>query len=374
MAQDAVKTETGAAAAALFTPLQLGPVALRNRIGMSPMCQYSAVDGVPQEWHHAHLGGRAAGGLGLMIVEATGIAPEGRITPACTGLWNDKQADAFRPIVAFGREQGVVMGIQLAHAGRKASCDLPWAGGAQLSPDAGGWQTLAPSSIPFRAADTAPRAMTADDIARVTDDFVAAAKRAAAAGFQLVEVHAAHGYLLHSFLSPLTNRRDDAYGGDLAGRSRFLRESVAAVKSALPRDVALAVRLSCSDWAAGGLVSADCVAVSKDLKALGVDLVDCSSGGLVEDAKIATGPGYQVPFAADIRRGAGIATAAVGMITTPEQAGRIVSEGSADMVLLARALLRDPYWALKAAAAAGADLPVPRQYLRGASRAELLSV
>lgn len=360
-------------AASLFTPVRVGPVTLRNRIGMSPMCQYSAVDGVPAEWHHAHLGGRATGGLGLMIVEATGVSPEGRITPGCTGLWNDTQRDAFKPIVAFGREQGNVMAIQLAHAGRKAGCDLPWRGGLQLSAGDGGWETLAPSSIAFRDGERLPRALTGDDIAGIIENFAASARRAVDAGFQMVEVHGAHGYLLHSFLSPLTNRREDAYGGDLQGRSRMLREVVAAVKAELPRDVALAVRLSCSDWAEGGLTVADCVEVSKDLKNLGVDLVDCSSGGLVMDAKITAGPGYQVPFAADIRRGAGVMTAAVGMITTAGQAGKIIADGAADVVLLARALLRDPYWALKAAAAAGAEIPVAPQYMRGISREELLA-
>lgn len=359
----------------LFQPLTLGGLRLRNRIGMSPMCQYSAVDGVAQEWHHAHLGARAQGGLGLIIVEATGVLPEGRITPACLGLWNDQQRDALAPIVAFMKSQGVVPGIQLAHAGRKASCALPWDGGHQLAPTAGGWQTVAPSAVAFRSTDAAPRAMTDEDIAVVKAAFIAAAKRALAAGFEFIEIHAAHGYLLHSFLSPLSNQRTDAYGGDLAGRTRLLLEIAEALRALVPATHALAVRLSCSDWKDGGLTVEDCVQVAQWLKAAGVDLVDCSSGGLVPDAKIpGSQPGYQVPFAEALRQQGGIKTAAVGMITTPAQAAEIVEKGAADMVLLARALLRDPYWALKAAAHAGADIPVPRQYERGANRESLMAI
>lgn len=373
MAEHAV-TPADQTVAALFSPLQLGPVALRNRIGMSPMCQYSTIDGVAQEWHHAHIGARAAGGLGLIIMEATGVLPEGRITPGCLGLWNDQQRDALKPIVAFAKGQGTAMGIQLAHAGRKASCALPWQGGRQLSAADGGWQTVAPSAIAFRDSDAAPRAMTADDIKHLVDTFVAAAKRAAGAGFDVVELHGAHGYLLHSFLSPLTNRRDDGYGGDLEGRSRLLREIAAAVRAALPSHMALIARLSCSDWQAGGLTPADCAVVARDLKTLGVEMIDCSSGGLTQDAKISVGPGYQVPFAAELRRDGGIMTAAVGMITGAKQAGEIVQSGQADMVLLARMLLRDPYWALKAAALAGVDLPVALQYQRGIDREGLLAL
>lgn len=373
MAEHAV-TPADQTVAALFTPLQLGPVTLRNRIGMSPMCQYSAVDGVAQEWHHAHIGARAAGGLGLIIMEATGVVPEGRITPGCLGLWNDAQRDALKPIVAFGKSHGTAMGIQLAHAGRKASCALPWQGGRQLTAAQSGWQTVAPSAIAFRDGDAAPQAMTADDIARLVEAFVAAARRAADAGFDVVELHGAHGYLLHSFLSPLTNLREDGYGGDLAGRSRLLREIATAVRAALPAHMALIARLSCSDWQAGGLTPADCALVALDLKKLGVELIDCSSGGLTQDAKITVGPGYQVPFAEELRRDGGIMTAAVGMITEARQAGEIVQKGQADMVLLARMLLRDPYWALKAAAIAGVELPVPQQYLRGIDRAGLLAL
>lgn len=357
----------------LFSPLQLGPLALRNRIGMSPMCQYSAIDGVPQAWHMAHLGGRATGGLGLMIVEATGVVPQGRITPACTGLWNDAQRDAFKPIVAFVKSQGTAIGIQLAHAGRKASCALPWQGGAQLSPDQGGWQTVAPSALAFRGEDATPKAMSVDDIKELVGHFVAAAHRAVDAGFDLIEIHGAHGYLLHSFLSPLSNKRDDAYGGVLENRARALYEVITAVKAAIPAHIALAVRLSCSDWVDGGLTVAECVEVCGHLKTLGVDLVDCSSGGLVPDAKIPAEPLYQVPFAQDIRAGAQVATAAVGLITTPQEAAGIVSSGKADLVLLARALLRDPYWALKAAAHAGVDIPVAPQYLRGIDAKRLLA-
>lgn len=349
----------------LFSPLTIGPLTLRNRIGMSPMCQYSAIDGVPQAWHMAHLGARAAGGLGLMIVEATGVVPEGRITPGCTGLWNDVQRDAFKPIVEFVKSQGMAIGIQLAHAGRKASCALPWQGGAQLSFADGGWQTVAPSALPFKGSDNPPHAMSRDDIAHLVDSFVAATRRAANAGFDLVEIHAAHGYLLHSFLSPLSNKRTDDYGGTLRNRARALYEVTTAVRSILPTHMALAVRLSCSDWVDGGLTPDDCVLVAQHLKSLGVDLVDCSSGGLTPDAKIPAAPLYQVPFSAQIRNGAHIATAAVGLITTPAEAAEVVGTGKADMVLLARALLREPYWALKAAAQAGVDMPVAPQYLRG---------
>ena len=350
---------------ALFKPLTIGPLTLRNRIGMSPMCQYSAIDGVPQPWHMAHLGGRATGGLGLIIVEATGVVPEGRITPACTGLWNDLQRDAFKPIVEFVKSQGTAIGIQLAHAGRKASCAVPWEGGAQLPFEQGGWQTVAPSAIAFKETDNTPHAMSKDDISHLVDSFVSAARRAINAGFDLIEIHAAHGYLLHSFLSPLSNKRTDDYGGALRNRARALYEVTTAVRSILPTNVALAVRLSCSDWVEGGLTADDCVLVAQHLKSLGVDLVDCSSGGLTADAKIPVAPLYQVPFADQIREGAHIATAAVGMITTVQEAAGIVRDGKADMVLLARALLRDPYWALKAAAHAGVDLPVAQQYLRG---------
>lgn len=355
----------------LFSPVQIGPLTLRNRIGMSPMCQYSAVDGMAQAWHMAHLGGRATGGLGLMMVEATGVLPEGRITPGCTGLWNDAQRDAFKPIVGFVREQGTAIGIQLAHAGRKASCALPWQGGAQLAPAHGGWQTVAPSPVAFRDGDALPKEMTADDIAHVVAAFAAAARRAAEAAFDFVEIHAAHGYLLHAFLSPLTNLRTDGYGGALHDRARALYEVTMAVRAALPARMALLVRLSCSDWVAGGLTPQDCVEVARRLKALGVDLVDCSSGGAVQDAKIPAVALYQVPFARLLRAESGIPTAAVGMITTPAQAAGIVGDGAADVVLLGRALLRDPYWALKAAAVAGVDLPVARQYLRGIDAASL---
>jgi 2,4-dienoyl-CoA reductase-like NADH-dependent reductase (Old Yellow Enzyme family) len=349
----------------LFDPFALGPVTLRNRIAMSPMCQYSAIDGVATDWHMAHLGARAQGGLGLIVLEATGVLPEGRISPGCLGLWNDEQAAALKPIAAFIKSQGAAAGIQLAHAGRKASCAYPWQGGHQLAEPEGGWQTVAPSALPFRPADRAPRAMTAEDIAAVTAAFAASAARARDAGFDVVEVHAAHGYLLHSFLSPLSNTRSDAYGGDLAGRSRLLLETVAAVKMELSPRMALIVRLSCSDWQDGGLTPGDCAALVPALKAAGVHLVDCSSGGLTPDARIpGTEPGYQVPFAAELRA-AGIATAAVGMITTPEQAAAIVAEGKADMVFLGRVLLREPYWALRAAALAGLPMPVPPQYERG---------
>lgn len=359
----------------LFKPLTLGGVTLRNRIAMSPMCQYSAVDGVAQDWHLAHLGARAQGGVGLVMVEATGVVPAGRISPGCMGLWNDTQVEALKPITAFVKSQGAAIGIQLAHAGRKASSALPWHGGKQISLENGGWETVAPSAVPFYPSDSTPHALTLAEIAAMVEAFVAAAKRAVVAGFDVVEIHAAHGYLLHSFLSPLSNKRDDIYGGDLAGRSRLLLDIVTAVKAVLPSSMALLVRLSCTDWAEGGLSVDECVTIARDLKTRGVDLVDCSSGGLVPDAKMpGTQPGYQVPFAKALRQQGGALTAAVGLITTPEQAAEILAKGEADMIFLGRVLLRDPYWALKAAAVAGVDMPIPPQYQRGIDRQSILDV
>ncbi len=348
----------------LFAPLTLGGVTMRNRIGMSPMCQYSAVDGHATPWHHTHLVSRAVGGAGLIIVEATAVAPEGRISPADLGLYSDSQAESLKPIVAAIEEAGTVPAIQLGHAGRKAGTARPWEGGGPLSDSAGGWEVIGPSALPFSEGYRTPRALDADGIEALKEAFVAAARRAVAAGFRLIEIHGAHGYLLHSFLSPLANKRDDAYGGDLAGRARLLREIARLLRAELPAGVPLAVRLSCSDWTEGGVTIEDTVQVARWLREDGVALVDCSSGGIAPGIAIPAEEGYQVPFAAAVREGAGVATAAVGLITRPAHADAIVREGQADLVLLGRELLRDPYWPLRAAAALGQPLPVPAQYLR----------
>ncbi|HRJ67177.1 MAG TPA: NADH:flavin oxidoreductase/NADH oxidase [Alphaproteobacteria bacterium] len=356
---------SAAAPVSLFAPLTLRGVTFRNRIGVSPMCQYSAADGMVNDWHLTHLGARAAGGAGLVIMEATGVVPEGRITPGCTGIWSDAHAEVMKPITAFIEKQGAVAGIQIAHAGRKASCDLPWRGGNPLAAAAGAWQTVAPSAIAFQDGHPVPREMTIDDIRRTQDAFVVAARRAVSAGFRFIELHGAHGYLMHEFFSPLSNKREDAYGGSFENRARFILETARAVRTEIPADVVLAARLSCSDWAAGGVTIDESVTLSAALQQAGVDIIDCSSGGNVHDAKIAVGPGYQVPFAAQIRRDAGVPTAAVGMINEARQADEIIRKGEADIALLARAFLRDPYWAVHAAIELGAEPDIPPQYLRG---------
>jgi 2,4-dienoyl-CoA reductase-like NADH-dependent reductase (Old Yellow Enzyme family) len=349
----------------LFSPLTVRSITLRNRIGVSPMCQYSATDGVANDWHFVHLGSRAIGGAGLVIVEATAVAPEGRITPGCLGLWSDKHAEPLARIAKFVKEHGAVAGIQIAHAGRKASADLPWNGGAHLSVAQGGWETLAPSAIPFGGnLGKIPRATTEADIARVQNDFIATAKRALAAGFNFLELHAAHGYLFSEFLSPLANHRTDQYGGSFENRVRFLMDTTRAVRKVWPDNLPLAVRISAIDWKEGGWQIEDSIALAKLLKTEGVDLVDCSSGGVVPDAKITVAPGYQVPFADKVRHGAGIATAAVGFITEPKQADDIVRSGQADVVLLARQMLVDPYWPAHAAKALGHKMTPPNQYAR----------
>jgi 2,4-dienoyl-CoA reductase-like NADH-dependent reductase (Old Yellow Enzyme family) len=347
--------------------LTVRSVTLRNRIGVSPMCQYSAEDGVANDWHFVHLGSRAVGGAGLVMVEATAVAPEGRITPGCLGLWSDKHIEPLARTTEFVKQHGAVAGIQIAHAGRKASADLPWKGGAHLSEAQGGWQTIAPSAIPFGGdLPIIPRAMTEADIARVQNDFVAAAKRALEAGFDWLELHAAHGYLFNEFLSPLSNHRTDKYGGSFENRIRFLLETARAVRAVWPDKLPLTVRISCTDWVDGGWDIEQSVELSRQLKAGGVDLIDCSSGGTVPDAKIPAGTGYQVPFAERIRREAGIATAAVGSITEPTHADEIIRNGRADVVLLAREFLRETYWPLKAAHALGRkdSLTTPVQYGR----------
>lgn len=332
------------------------------------MCQYSAVDGVMNDWHLVHLGSRAVGGAGLVLFEATAVSAEGRITPHDSGLWHAGQAERLKTIVEFVQAQGSVAGLQLAHAGRKASAHRPWDGGGALSAGEGAWQTVAPSAVSFDAERPRPEALDEAGLEKVLRDFVAAAQRAVQAGFQLLEVHAAHGYLLHSFLSPLSNRRGDQYGGTLAHRMRFPLRVVEAVRAAWPQDRPLSVRISASDWVEGGWALKDSVEFASRLKEIGVDLVDCSSGGLVPDAKIETGPGYQVEFAAAVRRETGLPTAAVGQITSPEQAETIVRTGQADIVLLARELLRDPYWPQRARVALGLNAEAPEPYQRAHSR------
>jgi 2,4-dienoyl-CoA reductase-like NADH-dependent reductase (Old Yellow Enzyme family) len=348
----------------LFTPLTLRSVTFRNRIFVSPMCQYSSEDGLPTDWHFVHLGSRAVGGAALVMVEATAVVPEGRISPGDSGLWSDRHTQAFGRIAEFVRAQGAVPAIQLAHAGRKASAEAPWRGGKPLSPQAGGWQTVGPSPLSFSPDYPVPHALEPREIDAIVEAFVAATRRAHQAGFAVVELHAAHGYLFHEFCSPLSNQRTDEYGGSPAGRRRLLLRVVRAVRDVWPAELPLFVRISAVDWVPGGLEIEDSITLARELRALGVDLIDCSSGGLVSHAKIPLHPGYQVPFAAAIRREVGVATGAVGLITEPAQAEAIVAEEKADAVFLARELLRDPYWPLHAAHTLGVDISWPPQYLR----------
>ena len=351
----------------LFAPLTLRSITLRNRIGISPMCQYSSTDGLATDWHLVHLGARAVGGAGLIIAEATAVSPEGRITPGDAGIWGEEHIEPLSRITRFQKHHGAVPGIQLAHAGRKAGAALPWNGGAHLADEAGGWTPLAPSPLAFGGdLGRVPRELTVPEIRRIQGDFALAAKRALAAGYEWVELHSAHGYLSHEFLSPLSNQRTDAYGGSFEDRIRFLLETTRAVRAVWPENLPLTVRLSCTDWTEGGWDADQSVELARRLKAEGVDLLDCSSGGGVATAKIPVGPGYQVQFAERIRREAGIATAAVGMITEAKQADEIIRAGRADLVLLARASLRDAYWPAHAARELGQapTLPAPNQYAR----------
>jgi 2,4-dienoyl-CoA reductase (NADPH2) len=346
----------------LLSPLAIRRVCLRSRIAMSPMCQYIARDGFADDWHLVHLGSRAAGGVALVVVEATAVTPEGRITPGDVGLWDDAHAEPLARIARFVHTQGAAAGVQLAHAGRKGSCDVPWKGGAALSAEQGAWEVVAPSAIPFNERSPVPHALDAAGIDAVVEAFVRAARRAVAAGFDLVELHMAHGYLLHEFLSPLSNRRGDEYGGSLENRMRLPVRVAREVRRALPADMPLFVRISATDWAEGGWDAEQSVALARALKPEGVDLIDASSGGLVPTAKIPVGRNYQVPFAGQIRRESGLLTAAVGLITEPEQANEIVQQGCADLVFLARALLREPYWALRAEAALDGETHWPISY------------
>jgi 2,4-dienoyl-CoA reductase-like NADH-dependent reductase (Old Yellow Enzyme family) len=348
----------------LFSTFKLRELQIRNRIGVSPMCMYSAKDGVPNSWHLVHLGSRAVGGAGLVIVEATGVSPEGRISPGCLGLWNESQMNAMKPIVSFIKDQGAVAGIQLAHAGRKASHDLAWKGGGSLSLSDGGWTTVAPSAISFSADEPKPLALDIDGIKKIIQDFKAATERALHAGFQVIELHMAHGYLMHEFLSPLSNLRSDEFGGSLENRMRLPLNIVEEVRKIIPNTLPLFVRISATDWADAGWDLEQSIQFAKELKKRGVDLIDCSSGGLVEYQKIPAGPEYQVPFSSEIRRRADLPTAAVGLITDPFSAENILKLGNADLILLGREELRDPHWPLHAAKKLGVEIQWPVQYER----------
>jgi len=350
----------------LFAPLQLRSVTFANRIGVSPMCQYSSSDGFATDWHLVHLGARAQGGPGLVMIEASAVLPEGRISSADLGIWKDEHIPRLRQIAGFIHAQGVRAGIQLAHAGRKGSMSAPFGGERLLTPEEGRWQTVGPSPVAFSPKYDTPRPLDQSGINAVANAFARAACRAQAAGFDFVEIHAAHGYLLHEFLSPLANRRNDAYGGCFDNRIRLLLEVVDAVRAEWPNHLPMFVRISATDWAEGGWSADEAVELASRLRDHGVDLIDVSSGGQVPDARIPVGPGFQVPFASRIRSEAGIPTAAVGMITDPAQANEIVASGKADMVFLAREMLRDPYWPLHAAAALGETASWPVQYLRAA--------
>ena len=348
----------------LFTPLTIRGVTLRNRIAVSPMCQYSSEDGFANDWHFVHLGSRSVGGAALVFTEATAVTMEGRISPADLGIWKDDHIPRLRRITEFVSAHGAIPGMQLAHAGRKASTQVPWIGSQPVAAGDGGWQPVGPSPVPFRENDLVPRELTPAEIDQIVEAFAAAARRALAAGFRTIEIHAAHGYLLDEFLSPLANHRTDEYGGSFENRIRLTLQVAQAIRHVWPEDLPLFIRISADDWAPGGWTLTDSVELARRLKPIGVDLVDCSSGGVVPYARIPVGPGYQVPFAETVRRDAGILTGAVGMITEPEQANSIVATGQADVVLLARQLLRDPYWSLHAARALGADVVAPQQYRR----------
>ena len=347
--------------ALLFAPLGLRGLRLKNRLAMSPMCQYSATEeGQVTDWHLLHYPTRALGGVGLVVVEATAVLPEGRISPFDLGIWSEDHVPGLSELARRIREAGAVPGIQLAHAGRKAGTARPWEGGGPL-----GWRVVGPSPIPFAEGYPVPEALTEEGMERVLEAFVEGAKRALRAGFQVVELHMAHGYLLSSFLSPLSNRREDRYGGSRENRMRFPLEVAKAVREALPPELPLLVRVSATDWGEGGWALEDTLAFAEALKALGVDLLDVSSGGVVPGVRVPAAPGFQVPFANAVRKRVGLATGAVGLITTPEQAETILQAGSADLVLLGRVLLRDPYFPLRAAKALGVEAGVPPQYLRG---------
>jgi len=351
-------------ASQLFSPLRIRGIEFKNRIFLPPMDMFCSEGGFPSDWHFIHYGTRAMGGASLLIQEATAVSPQGRISPGCLGIWSDEHADAFKRITAFIKAQGAVPGVQLAHAGRKASVALPAFGDRPLTEQEGAWQIIGPSPVAFAPGYPAPKAMTPAEIDEAVAQFAAAAKRALSAGFEVVEVHMAHGYLCHQFLSPLSNQRSDEYGGSLENRARFPLRVAEAVRKAWPEDLPVFVRVSATDWVEGGWDLPQTAQLARMLKDIGVDLIDCSTGGLVSDARIPAGPGFQVPFAAAVRNEAGIPTAAVGLITEPFQAEQIVRTTMADAVLVGRELLRNPYWPLYAAKALGVDLAWPNQYLR----------
>ena len=351
--------------AALFKPLKIKSIELKNRIVISPMCEYSSVDGFANDRHFVHRGSRAVGGAGLIITEATAVSPEGRITPDDLGIWKDEHLLELKKIVGFIHQNGSVAGVQLAHAGRKASHQAPWKGGSLIpSNEPEGWQTVAPSAIPYKEGTEAPMALDEAGLRKVIGDFKEATRRSVEVGFKVVELHAAHGYLLHQFLSPLTNQRTDQYGGSFENRIRFLLEVTAAVQEVWPKDLPLFVRISATDWAEGGWTAEESVKLSAILKKQGVDLMDCSSGGLVSWQKIAAGPNYQVPFAEQIKKETGILTGAVGLLTEAKQMEEIINSGQADLVLIARESLRDPYFPLHAAQELGVEVVWPVQYER----------
>jgi len=352
-------TETG-----LFTPLTIRGANFRNRIAVSPMCEYSSQDGFANDWHLVHLGSRAVGGAALVLTEAAAVEARGRITPDDLGIWKDEHIDKLAQISTFIKQQDAIPGMQIAHAGRKASCRVPWEGGAAIPAAEGGWQTVAPSAVPFRSTDPVPKELSVAEIHEVVEKFGVATRRALAAGFEVIEIHAAHGYLLHEFYSPLSNRRTDEYGGSFENRIRLTLEVAKTVRALLSDNNPLFVRISATDWKENGWTLDDSVKLAEHLRSVGVDLIDCSSGGLVPDAKISVGPAYQAPFAERVRREADILTGAVGLITDPEQANQIVRSSQADLVLLARQMLRDPYWPLHAAQVLKVPLEPPVQYLR----------
>jgi 2,4-dienoyl-CoA reductase-like NADH-dependent reductase (Old Yellow Enzyme family) len=355
--------------AGLFDPLTIRELTFANRVFVSPMCQYSSEDGYANDWHFVHLGSRAVGGAGLVLTEATAVLPEGRISPEDLGIWDDGHIEMLSRIVGFIHEQGSVAGMQLAHAGRKASTSRPWEGHDAVPESEGGWKkVVAASALKFSETYPMPQALTRDGIREVIDAFAAAARRACQAGFRVVEIHAAHGYLIHEFLSPLSNQRDDDYGGSFENRTRLCREVVAAVRSAWPKELPLFIRISATDWVEGGWDIDESVKLAGELKGMGVDLIDCSSGGNVPHAKIPVGAGYQTAFAERIRREAGVMTGAVGMITDPVQAEHIIQTGQADAVIMAREFLRDPYWPLRAAQELDQPIAWPVQYLRAAPK------
>jgi 2,4-dienoyl-CoA reductase-like NADH-dependent reductase (Old Yellow Enzyme family) len=348
----------------LFSPLSIRSIELKNRITVSPMCEYSSIDGFANDWHLVHLGAFAVGGAGLIITEATSVSPEGRISPSDLGIWKDEHIEMLERITTFIHQHGAVAGVQLAHAGRKASHAEPWNGNAQIPLLSGGWQTVSASELAFAEGEEKPLELDKDGITKVIDDFKAATYRAIKAGFKVIELHAAHGYLIHQFLSPLSNTRTDEYGGSFENRIRLLSEVADAVRLAWPAEFPLFVRISATEWTPGGWTEEDSIKLAAVLKDKGVDLIDCSTGGNVPKAKIPVGPGYQVQFAEGVKKGAGILTASVGMITEPKQADDIIQSGQADLVLLAREHLRDPHFALRAAHILGHEVTWPVQYER----------